>query len=144
MLIGIDPLLDPDLLWTLRAMGHGDTLALVDANFPAAALARRLHRLDGCDAGRALGAILSVMPVDDFIAPACFCMAHAEDGLLAPIADDFAAILRRAGVPPSIAAVPRQAFYDRARDCFALVATGERRLYGNIILTKGVMRDDGA
>ena len=66
MLKGIDPLLAPDLLHVLAAMGHGDELAVVDANFPAVAVARRLVRLDGVRASRALQAILSLLPLDTF------------------------------------------------------------------------------
>src|SRR6478609_5827696 len=67
MLKGLDPLLGPELLSILRAMGHGDELALVDANFPAAASAKRLVRLDGIPATRVLTAVLSVLPLDDFV-----------------------------------------------------------------------------
>ena len=144
MLIGLDPLLDPDLLWTLRAMGHGDRIAIVDANFPAASLARRLHRLDGADAVTALTVILTVLPVDDFALPGAFCMTPTEDGALPPIAEEFSGALERAGHAPQPGGLSRQRFYDAARDCFAVVQTGERRLFGNIVLTKGVVRIEAA
>ena len=74
MLKGLDALLNADLLHVLRAMGHGDELVIVDANFPAASMGRRVVALDGVSATRALEAVLSVMPLDDFVAsPARAC-----------------------------------------------------------------------
>ena len=67
MLKGLDPLLSPDLLHVLAQMGHGDQIALVDRNFPAASTARRLVRLDGCDLSAAVRAMLSVLPLDTFV-----------------------------------------------------------------------------
>jgi L-fucose mutarotase len=149
MLIGIDPLLSGSLLATLREMGHGDEIAIVDANFPAAHLARRLHRLDGADLTRALKAILSVMPLDDFGGPCAWRMqpvAAPGAGLDAPVGeppifDEMRALLRNSAQPQAeLAALERQAFYGRAREAFAIVATAEARLYGNLLLRKGVIR----
>src|SRR5450755_281964 len=67
MLKNIDPILSPDLLFILAAMGHGDELAIVDANFPAANMAKRLVRLDGVSAPRALQAALTLLPLDDYV-----------------------------------------------------------------------------
>src|SRR3954447_11417725 len=68
MLKGIDPLLNADLLYVLRAMGHGDDLVIADANFPSETMAtRKLIRMDAADGPRVLKAILSVMPLDDFV-----------------------------------------------------------------------------
>ena len=74
MLKNLDPMLTPDLLHALRAMGHGDEIAIVDANYPANSPGPRVVRLDGVDATRALDAILSVMPLDDFVPEACWRM----------------------------------------------------------------------
>jgi L-fucose mutarotase len=142
MLKGIDPLLSPDLLATLRAMGHGDEIAIVDANFPAASTARRLVRLDGVSATAALDAVLSVMPVDDFVAEAAWRMqvVDAPDAEQ-PIFADFRQILaRHEGDSGRLGALERFAFYQRARDAYAIVATGETQLYGNIIVKKGIVR----
>lgn len=146
MLKGLDPLLAPDLLHALRAMGHGDEIAIVDANFPAASVARRLVRLDGVTATRALDAVLSVLPLDDFVDCAAHRMEVVGDPAAVPeICAEFARALERAaGSAVRLGALERFGFYDRVRDAFAVVATGETRLYGNIILTKGVIRpDDG-
>ena len=79
MLRGIDPILGPDLLHALRAMGHGDEIAIVDANYPAESNATRLVRIDAADAVRVADAILSVMPLDTFVDCAAFRMAVVDD-----------------------------------------------------------------
>jgi L-fucose mutarotase len=143
MLKGIDPLLSPELLSILRAMGHGDEIAIVDANFPAASNARRLVRLDGVTATRALDAILSVLPLDDFVDCAAFRMEVVGDPAAEqPIYDEFRSLLAKheTGSAIAIGALERFKFYERAKAAFAIVATSETRLYGNIILTKGVIR----
>jgi L-fucose mutarotase len=145
MLIGIDPILTPELLMILRAMGHGDEITIADANFPATSNAARLVRLDGVDVSRALDAVLSVLPLDSFVD----CPAHAmqvvgrPDEIPAAVADLQSIVDRRAGFPKAIVRLERHAFYDRARRSFAIVATTDRRLYANIILTKGVIGADG-
>ncbi len=142
MLKNLNPILSPDLLHALRQMGHGDEIAIVDANFPVYAQGPRVVRLDGVDATRALDAILSVMPLDDFVEVAAWRMQvvgapEAEQ----PIFEEFRTIVaRREGSQFHIAALERYAFYAQAAKCFALVATAERRLYGNIILKMGVVR----
>jgi L-fucose mutarotase len=141
MLKGVDPILDPELLAILRAMGHGDEIVIADANFPAAALARRLTRADGVDAVRMTQAIASLMPLDDFTPAAAFRMATVDDPNSTPaIVAAFAKILTLNGYSGPIEAIERPAFYDRARQAFAIVATGELRLYGNLILKKGIIR----
>ena len=142
MLIGIDPLLGPELLAHLRSMGHGDELVIADANFPAASVARRLVRADAATAPNMLGAVLSVLPLDTFSDGAvCVMEVVGSPGQCAAITGEFRQIVAaRAGQSFSnIAAVERFAFYERARQAYAVVATGERRTYGNIILRKGII-----
>jgi L-fucose mutarotase len=144
MLKNLDPLLTPDLLQVLRAMGHGDEIVLVDANYPAESAGPEVVRLDGIEATRVLDAVLSVMPLDDFVPEACWRMevVGAAEGEQ-PIFEEFRAIIaKREGAKFKLASLERFAFYERARGCFAVVATGERRLYGNIILKKGIVRPD--
>jgi L-fucose mutarotase len=138
MLRGISPLLIPDLLHALASMGHGDSIAIVDANFPAAATARRLLHLPGVDAPMALAAVLSVLPLDDFEPdPACVMqVVGAPDENATPVRD-FAEILAHHQVRPK--AIERHAFYRAAEAAFAVLRTGERRLYGNILLRKGII-----
>jgi L-fucose mutarotase len=144
MLKNLDPLLTPDLLQVLRAMGHGDEIVLVDANYPAESAGPEVLRLDGIEATRVLDAVLSVMPLDDFVPEACWRMevVGAAEGEQ-PIFEEFRAIIaKREGAKFKLASLERFAFYARARECFAVVATGERRLYGNIILKKGIVRPE--
>ena len=139
MLRGLDPLLTPDLLHALASMGHGDTIAVVDANFPATATARRLIVLSGADAPTVLGAILSVLPIDDFEPDPITVMQMVgdPDATPAPVRDFIAVLSQHAASPP--VAIERHAFYSAAAVSFAIVQTGERRFYGNIILRKGVI-----
>jgi L-fucose mutarotase len=141
MLKNLDPLLGPQLLHVLAAMGHGDELVVADGNFPAASLARRLVRLDGIDAPRALRAILSVLPLDTFTpTPAAVMAVVGDPGSVPPPVRDFQAIVdAAAGRPVRLEPLERFAFYERARAAFAVVATGESRPYGNILVVKGVV-----
>jgi L-fucose mutarotase len=142
MLIGIDPLLGPELLCHLRAMGHGDYLVIADANFPAASVAKRLVRSEGTTTPQMLSAVLSVLPLDTFTNSAVSVMeVVGSPGTFAPITDEFRKIVAaRAGQKFSnIVGLDRFAFYERAHQAYAVVVTGERRLYGNIILQKGVI-----
>ena len=144
MLKNIDPLLSPELLSTLRAMGHGDELAIVDANYPAASSGRPVIRADGSQATAIAAAVLSLMSLDDFVPCAAFHMQVVDNaGGEIPIFDEFRALLRK--FEPNAAkleGIERFAFYERVRKCFAVVATGESRLYGNLILKKGIVRPD--
>ena len=145
MLRGLNPLLTPELLMVLRAMGHGDEIAIVDANYPALSNAERLVRLDGADTTQALEAILTVLPLDSFVDNPAHCMqVVGNPDEIPPAVADFQTVVNRlAGFPEKIGMLERFAFYDRAKQSFAIVATSERRLYGNIILTKGVIGADG-
>lgn len=141
MLKGVDPVIGPDLLAILRTMGHGDEIVVADANFPAASLARRLVRVDGVDAAHVVEAIARLLPLDDFCPAAAFRMAVVDaPESEPPIVALFSRILADQGYAGPIEALERFDFYDRAREAFAIVATGERRLYGNLILKKGVLR----
>lgn len=140
MLKGIDPLLSPDLLSTLRAMGHGDEIALVDGNYPGLEDARRLIRMDGHGVIRVLDAVLSVLPIDDFVPQAIFRATVKQDReALDPVHQDMVATCARHA--PGFAVVPLLGpdFYARVKAAHALIQTSEPRLYGNIILRKGVI-----
>jgi L-fucose mutarotase len=141
MLLGIPPLLTADLLHALAAMGHGDTVAVVDANFPATATGRRVVEVPGASAPETLDAILTVLPLDRFVAPAAFTMEVVDDpaAVPEPVAD-FAAVFTEHGLGDwEIGHLAREAFYLAARAAFVVVRTGELRSYGNILLTKGVI-----
>lgn len=139
MLKTINPLLTGDLLAILADMGHGDEIVIVDANFPAASMAQRLVQMPGISATDMLEAVLSLLPLDDFVdRPAAAMDAPNERP---PIYPEFEAALAAAeGRTLELDPIERFAFYDRAKDAYAIIATGERRLYANIILKKGVLR----
>jgi L-fucose mutarotase len=143
VLKNIDPVLSPQLLSTLREMGHGDELAIVDANYPAASSGRPVIRMDGVpSATRIMEAVLTQMPLDEFVPCAAFHMQVVGDpaGEM-PIFTEFRGLLQR--YEPKAAkleGIERFAFYERVARSFAVVATGERRLYGNLILKKGIVR----
>ncbi len=140
MLKGIDPLLSPDLLATLRAMGHGDEIAIVDGNYPALEHARRLVRLDGHQLVPVLNAVLSVLPIDDFVPQAIFRSTVGSDPQrLDPVHQEIIACCTRHEPNTNVVPLVGAAFYDRVRAAHAVVQTGEPRLYANVILRKGVI-----
>jgi L-fucose mutarotase len=139
MLLGLDPLLSPDLLHALASMGQGDRIAIVDANFPATTLARRLIVLPGADAPALLAAVLSVLPLDTTEPdPAVVMRAAGATEEEPPVVTEFTDRLAARGYAPPVA-LDRHAFYRAAADAFALVRSGERRLSGSILLTKGAV-----
>lgn len=141
MLRNIDPILSPDLLQALRAMGHGDEIVIADANFPGESLGPRCLRADGSSATEMLRAVLSVLPLDSFVPDPVQAMEVVGDPAAVPeVVAAFQRIVDEvADNPAPIAPLERFAFYDRARSAFVIVQTGERRLYGNLILKKGVL-----
>jgi len=141
MLKGIHPLLTADLLHAMHAMGHGDELAIVDANFPAAGLAQRLIELPGTSSAEVLVAVLTLLPVDAHATPAAFTMHAGGDAesIPAPVAE-FAAVFTAHDLADcEIGQLERHAFYERARRAFVVVRTGELRRFGNLLLVKGVI-----
>ncbi|MCV6587023.1 MAG: ribose ABC transporter [Marinibacterium sp.] len=141
MLRNIDPILSPSLLFALRAMGHGDEIVIADANFPGTSTGPDCIRADGSDAGSVLRAILQVMPLDSFVPDPALSMQVVGDPDTVPEAvAGFQHIINEvADAPVQIRGLERFAFYERAARAFAIVQTGERQLYGNIILKKGVI-----
>ncbi len=141
MLRNIDPLLSPDLLHALRSMGHGDDIVIADANFPGSSVGPECLRADGSSAGDILRAVLSVMPLDNFVPDPALTMQVVGNPEAVPeaVADFQSIIHQTADNPVEIQSLERFAFYERASQAFVIVQTGERRLYGNIILKKGVI-----
>ena len=138
MLLGLDPLLSPDLLHALAALGHGDRIVLVDANYPATR-GRRTIAMPGIDVVRALKAVLSVLPCDTFVPdPAAIMQVVGDPLAIPPVVAEMNAVLAARGWPNAVG-IERHAFYTAAEGAYAIVQTGERRFYGNILLTKGVI-----
>ena len=135
MLIGISPVLGPDLLHALRAMGHGDEIALVDGNYPAADHARRLVRADGLDMLTMLGAVLGVLPIE-----AAFRAALNNDPAKASaIHHQIDAMMLASRFAQPAKPLSGADLYPRIKSAFAIVATSERVPYANVILRKGVI-----
>ena len=149
MLKGIDPRLNAEVLGVLRAMGHGDVLVLSDTNFPSDSVARHtvtgeLLRMDNLTSAQAAEAILSVLPLDTFVDDfaARMEMVDAPDEIPEVQAEVQAAIDAAEGRPRPMVGVERFDFYDRAREAYAVIQTGERRFYGCFLFRKGVIGPD--
>jgi L-fucose mutarotase len=146
MLKGIDHRLNADVLHTLRAMGHGDTLVIADTNFPSDSIARStvrgsLLRMDNLTCAEAARAVLSVLPLDTFVADFAGRMEVVGDPAQIPAvqAEVQAEIDRAEGRPRPMIGIERFAFYDEARKAYAVIQTGERRFYGCFLFRKGVI-----
>ena len=149
MLKAIDPILNADVLYALRAMGHGDDLVICDTNFPADSVARQtvlgeLLRIDAVTAARAARAILSVMPLDAFVdKPAGRMEVVGKPDEIPPVQAEVQAEVDAAeGRSWPMGSIERFAFYDLARNAYCVVQTGERRFYGCFVFKKGVIAPD--
>ena len=143
MLIGLDPLLSPDLLHALAAMGHGDRIVLVDANYQATR-GRRLISLPGANVVQTLSAVLSLLPCDTFMPdPAAIMQVVGDADALPPVVGEMNAVLTSHGWPEEVG-IERHAFYDAAETAYVIVQTSERRFYGNMLLSKGVIPPEAA
>jgi L-fucose mutarotase len=149
MLKGIDPRLNADVLYALRAMGHGDYLVLSDTNFPSDSVARetrirRLLRMENLTSAEAVEAILSVMPLDTFIDNAAERMEIVGKPKEIPaVQKEVQKVIDKAeGKSWPLKSIERFAFYDKAKKAYAVIQTGERRFYGCFVLTKGVISPD--
>ena len=140
MLRGISPLISPALLKLLSEMGHGDEIVLGDANFPSENYGQRCIRADGISAPDLLEAILPLFPLDTFDS-SNFVLMEVGPGTARPVIwDRFDAILNRFEPEGKASFMERFAYYERAKKAYAIVATGEKAIYANIILKKGVIR----
>lgn len=140
MLIGIPPVLGPDLLFALRSMGHGDEISIVDGNYPAQEHARRLVRADGHGVVTMLAAILKVMPLDQSAPASIFRAAQGNDpSRVGPIHARIDALCADLAPGFEVTPLPGKALYTRIRGTHTTVATSEPELYANIILRKGVI-----
>lgn len=140
MLKGISPLLSPELLANLCAMGHGDEVVLADAHFPGDTMCSNVIRADGLRIPDLLAGILPLFELDQYADDHLVMMAAVEGDSLDPNVEEayLAAITPNAAGHQAITRIDRFDFYDRAREAYAVVMTGETAKYGNIILKKGV------
>jgi L-fucose mutarotase len=146
MLKNIDPLLTAELLSVLAAMGHGDELAVTDANFPADSVARgtfhgRVIPLAGASLPEVVRAIVSVLPLDEFVdAPVRRMAIDVTPDEVPEVQKEVQVVIDAAsGRHWPMGVLERFAFYEAACGCFAVVLTGERRLYGNVLIKKGAI-----
>ena len=141
MLKNVPPILPPELMKILMEMGHGDEIVLADGNFPAAAMARRLVRCDGHGVPELLEAVLKFFPLDVYVDRPVALMAVVPGDKTKPtIWETYRSLVKNSGERFSdFEFVERFAFYERARQAYAVVATSEKALYANIILKKGVL-----
>lgn len=149
MLKGLDNRLNADVLYALRAMGHGDTLVISDTNFPADSIAREtvlgsLLRMENLTCAQAVEAVLSVFPLDTFVDDFAGRMEVVGDPTrIEPVqAEVQIAINAAEGRPRPMISIERFEFYDRAKQAYAVIQTGERRFYGCFIFRKGVIAPD--
>ncbi|MDR2863950.1 MAG: L-fucose mutarotase [Puniceicoccales bacterium] len=140
MLIGISPLISPELLAVLSRMGHGDEIVLADAHFPGESFNSRVLRADGLRIPGLLDAILPLFAVDTYVSDPLVMMDANGGDVLDPAVESsyLVPIKKHAPKAPAITRIERFAFYERTRKAFAVVLTGETAKYGNILLKKGV------
>ncbi len=139
MLKNIPPILSPDLLHVLMSMGHGDEIVIADGNFPADTNAARLIRADGHGVCDVLDAMISFFPIDESVNDYAIVMAIGDKSI-PPIWSQFENIIKKENPDRStLISISREAFYERSKDAFAVVATSESALFANIILKKGVV-----
>ncbi len=138
MLKGISPILPPELLKILMEMGHGDRIVISDGNFPAANCAKRLVRCDGHGVPEVLEGILRLFPLDTFVETPVNVM-QTLDGSTPPVWAEFSRIVTEQERSMEFGQIERFAFYEEAKKAYAIVSTGEKALYANIILQKGVL-----
>ena len=141
MLKGVPAILSPELLKVMMEMGHADELVIGDGNFPAASLARRLIRADGHGVPELLEAIMKFFPLDGFVdRPAALMAVVPGDSTKPTIWEEYRSILKASDDNfKDFEFVERFDFYERARQAYAILATGEEAIYANIILKKGVV-----
>jgi len=140
MLKNIPSILSPELLKILMEMGHSDEVVISDGNFPAASMAKRLVRLDGHGVPEILEAVLELMPLDTYVeAPVALMEVVKGDSYVPEIWETYKGIIIDKEGDKKIENVERFAFYERAKEAYAVIATGETALYANIILKKGVV-----
>lgn len=138
MLLGIPAQISPDLLKIICEMGHGDEIVLADANFPSASIAQRLVRADGIEIPELLSGILELFPLDQYDNTNFILMEKCEgDTADVSVWSEYENILKKSNPEAEMSFIERFDYYERAKKAYAVVATGERRQYANIILKKG-------
>ena len=146
MLINVNPFLSPDILATLRSMGHGDRFVLSDANFPSYSHNSTLIRMDGLNIPQVAKAILSVFPLDSFVSEPVLRMEidNKPDEINEVHQDLINTVHEVSGNNWKVGSIERQKFYTETKKAFAVITTSDTRPYGCFIFTKGVLKPDGS
>jgi L-fucose mutarotase len=139
MLKNIDPILGPDLLAILRAMGHGEDIAIVDRSYPALSAGPTLIRHDGVDGPRTLDAVLSVLPLDKGAQALTRMEVRDRPGEITPVMSDLMEVASRHAPQLEVSSLNPPDFKLRASRAVAIIVTGEARGYGNILVRKGTL-----
>mgnify|MGYP000000750469 FL=1 len=141
MLKGISPLISPELLKILNEMGHGDEIVFADANFPTVSTGKQVVRADGIGAVELLDAVLQLLPLDQYDEDHFILMEVVPgDPVKTPIWDEYKEVLKKYEPEAHVHTLERFAYYERAKEAYCVVATGETAQYANIILKKGVVK----
>lgn len=140
MLKGIPKIITPELLKILCEMGHGDEIVIADGNFPSASMGQRVVYLSGNGACEVLEAVLKLMPLDTYAKPAYLMEVVPGDDVKTPIWDEYKTIVSEY-TNEDFEHIERFAFYERAKNAYAVIATGEGALYANVLLKKGVVTE---
>ncbi len=139
MLKGVPKILSPALLKVLCEMGHGDEIVIADGNFPSETYGKKVIRADGLGGKEILDAVLQMLPLDGVADKNYFLMATG-DNFIPPIWKEYEDIVLRSGEKAKKEELERYAFYERAKNAYAVIATGEEAIFANIILKKGVIQ----
>lgn len=143
MLKGINKIVSPEMIKTLCEMGHGDEIVIADANFPSETFGKRVIRADGLSGNKVLEAVLSLIPLDTYSNPNLILMElmDCDKGKIDPVIwKDYEKTAKTQDENVKIGNMERFAFYERAKNAYAVIATGEEAVYANIIVKKGVIK----
>ena len=141
MLKNIPKILSPELLKVLCEMGHGDEIVIADANFPSESMGKKVIRADGVSGTEMLKAVLKVFPLDAYSDPNMILMQlmKCDEGKVNPIIWEQYKKIAKSDENMKVGNIDRFDFYERAQNAYAVIATGEKAIYANIILKKGVI-----
>lgn len=140
MLKGVPKILGPELIKVLCEMGHGDEIVIGDANFPACSINSHVLRADGLKGATLLDAILKVIPLDTYADFNIYLMKNVPGDAKPEIWDEYEKVIASNDKNGKIGMLERYDFYDRAKKAYAVIASGEEKIYANIIIKKGVIK----
>ena len=140
MLKNIPGIIPPELLKILCEMGHGDEIVIADGNFPSASMGQRVVYLSGNGAAEVFDAVLKLLPLDTYAKPLYLMEVVKGDDVETPIWEEYKAVAKKYS-DAEFEHIERYEFYERAKKAYAVIATGEKALYANILLKKGVVTD---